>query len=104
MQVTKHKLIFISSSGVYPYEFATSVDQLKNAKELPPHAAFFSKVANTNISDADYAHANSVYKTFGCTDMLMYTELYCMLDVLLLAECFLSFREEVYNEFNLDCW
>jgi predicted RNA-binding Zn-ribbon protein involved in translation (DUF1610 family) len=59
--------------GVYPYEFATSVDQLRAAKELPPHTAFHSKVSNGNISEADYKHAQTVYEEFGCTDMLHYT-------------------------------
>lgn len=94
----------MSFAGVYPYEFATSVEQLKNCKVLPPHSEFYSKVANCNISTEDYEHAQAVFETFQCTDMLCYTELYCRLDVILLAECFLSFRAEVYGEFGLDCW
>jgi len=35
--------------------------------------------------------------------MMLFRELYCRLDVLLLAECVLSFREEIYAEFTLDC-
>lgn len=90
--------------GIYPYEYAVSVDQLRAAKTLPPHADFYSKVANANVTLEDYEHAQKVFQAFGCTDMLQYTELYCRLDTILLAECFISFRAEVYREFTLDCW
>jgi hypothetical protein len=59
--------------GVYPYEFAKSVQQLRDAKSLPEHANFYSSVANGNITAAEYGHAQRVYETFGCTDMLHYT-------------------------------
>jgi DNA polymerase type B, organellar and viral len=89
--------------GVYPYEFATSVEQLRACTRLPPHEDFYSKVANGNISDDEYRHAQTVWEMFQCNNMLDYTELYCKLDTLLLAECFLQFRNEVYSEFQLDC-
>ena len=35
--------------------------------------------------------------------MLDYTELYCLLDVFLLAEVMMSFRKEILKEAGLDC-
>jgi hypothetical protein len=69
---SEEKLLLLEK-GQYPYEWATSVEQLKNATELPPHEEFFSKVANSNISERDYAHAKKVFDTFQCQNMLEYT-------------------------------
>jgi hypothetical protein len=80
------------------------VEQLAAAKTLPPREAFHTKVANEGISEANYSHAQTVFSTFGCKNMLAYCELYCGLDVILLAECFTSFRNEVLEEVGLDCW
>jgi hypothetical protein len=100
---TSEQKRLLLQKGVYPYEFATSVEQLRAARQLPPREAFFSKVANAGVGDDDYVHATSVFTLFGCRNMLDYCELYCRLDVLLLAECFLSFRAEVLQELDLDC-
>jgi DNA polymerase type B, organellar and viral len=97
-----HKGLLLQK-GVYPYEFAQSVEQLRAATRLPPIEKFFSKVANTGVSPEDYRHAQEVYRKFSCENMLDYCELYCQLDVVLLAECLLSFRAEVEREFGLDC-
>ena len=97
------KKSLLLKKGVYCYEFATSVEQLRSCKEIPPHENFYSMVSSSNVSKEDYEHAKTVFSAFGCQDMLNYTELYCRLDVLLLAECVLSFREDVYQEFGLDC-
>jgi hypothetical protein len=64
---------------------------------------FFSKVANACVDDTDYAHAAAVFDSFKCRNILDYCKLYCKLDVLLLAECFLSFCDEVLQELGLDC-
>jgi hypothetical protein len=96
--------MYLPAIGVYPYDFATSVQQLKSAPSLPPIEKFFSKISNANISMENYSHAARVFEEFKCANMLDYCELYCKLDTLLLAECFISFREEVQTEFELDCW
>jgi hypothetical protein len=90
--------------GVYPYEFVTSLKKLKRTKTLPQLSDFFSKLTNSNISLEDYNHAKNVFKKFGCVDMLDYTELYCKLDVGILAEVVSQFREIIYQNFGLDCW
>lgn len=90
--------------GIYPYEFATSLKLLKKTKQIPEQKQFFSKLNNTGVSDEDYKHAQIVFKTFKCDNMLEYTELYCQVDTSLLAEVMESFRDEVFDECNLDCW
>jgi hypothetical protein len=89
--------------GVYPYEFATSINVLKNTKELPEIEKFYSNLTNTTVSEEDYKHGISVFETFKCKNMLEYTELYCATDTALLAEVMLQFREEILQEFGLDC-
>jgi hypothetical protein len=66
--------------GVYPYDFATSIDILKDTKELPPIEKFYSLLTNNTISEEDHDHAVSVFKAFKCDSMLSYTELYCQTD------------------------
>ena len=91
-------------SGVFPYEFAQSYSQLLTTTSLPSKQMFYSKISNADISDDNYEHAKNVFDTFECRNMIEYCELYCLLDVVLLAECFTSFREEVRKELGLDCW
>jgi uncharacterized C2H2 Zn-finger protein len=90
--------------GVYPYEFATNIDLLRSTKKLPPIEKFHSILSGTTVSEEDYKHAEEVYKAFNCESMMQYTEIYCATDTALMAEVMLQFREEVYREFNLDCW
>jgi hypothetical protein len=88
--------------GIFCYEYVSDVDQMRETSELPPHAEFYSRLNNGNVSDEEYRHAQTVFTHFKCSNLLQYCELYCELDVLLLAECFLSFRREVMDEFGLD--
>jgi hypothetical protein len=84
------------------YEFGTSVAQLRSATALPPREKFFSKVSNSGANEADYEHAKTVFAAFGCANVLAYCEVYCTTDVYLLAEAFLSFREEVIGYWGMD--
>ena len=47
--------------GLFPYEFVTSLDQLK-IPSLPPQEAFFGSIKNTGISDEDYAYCRQVWE------------------------------------------
>ncbi len=88
--------------GVFPYGIVKDHMQLLEMKSLPPREAFFSDLTQTHISEEDYAHAQRVFKVFKMDDMLDFAFLYVKLDVLLLAEAFLQFRNVILKEMNLD--
>ena len=98
---TRKKMLL--RKGVYCYEYVTSIEKLKCTKTIPHKKHFFSSLTNSNISDEDYAHAQKVFEEFKCKDMIDYTELYCCMDVGLLAEIVLQFRNLVFDNFGLDC-
>ena len=63
-------------------------------QELPPIESFSSSLGvGSHISIDDYRHAKSVWNTFGCSTMRDYINIYCQLDVLLLAELFSQFKD-----------
>lgn len=96
----KHLLI---RKGVYPYEWASSVNKLINQKTFPPISCFYSTLSKSIISQEDYLHGMKVFEAFQCANMLDYCHLYCRLDTILLAEAVLDFRKMVLKEFALDC-
>ena len=72
---SKEELELIGRKGLYPYEFIDSSEKL-TYPGLPPKEAFYSQVRLEGISDEDYQHAQTVYKTFNCKDFGDYHWLY----------------------------
>ena len=90
--------------GVYPYEWLDSVERL-NETQLPSKDAFYTKLTEQGISDVDYMHAQTVWRTFKMKTMRDYHNLYNQSDVLLLADVFENFREVCKENYDLDpCW
>ena len=89
---SKEELELIGRKGFYPYEFIDSSEKL-TYPGLPPKEAFYSQVRLEGISDEDYQHAQTVYKTFNCKDFGDYHWLYLKTGVLLLADSFENFRK-----------
>jgi len=87
--------------GIYPYDYIDCIEKL-NETQLPPKSAFYSKLNNTEISDEDYAHAQTVWKEFGCKTMRDYHTLYNISDVLQLADVFENFRDVCMEHYKLD--
>ena len=98
---SNNHLNLLLRKSIYPYEWVTSVEQLRNYKTLPPREAFYSKLSQKNISREDYNHGLKMYSLFNCQNMLDYTELYCKLDTLLLAEIVMTFRKLMHDHFQL---
>ena len=91
--------------GVYPYEFATSLEKLKNTKNIPKYEEFYSSLTSSNVSKDYYNYAKDVFRKFGCQNMMQYTLLYLESDTYLLADVFLEFRKKLMSKFGLDpCW
>lgn len=89
--------------GIYPYEFAESLEKLKNATTIPAREDFYNQLQIRHVKEEDYQHALKVFEVFKCDNMLDYTNLYCMLDTILLGEVMSVFRSMIHQEFKLDC-
>ena len=98
--VEKEKLLL--RKGVMCYEYIDSPTVLLE-KKLPPRAAFTSQLrGGEEISLEDYKHAERIWEAFKMKNMKDYLHLYCILDTLLLADCFEEFRNMSMTHFSLD--
>ena len=87
--------------GVYPYDFASS-PAVFNQTSLPPKCAFYNKLSDTNISDEDYEHAETVWNVFQMNNFGQYHDLYLKTDVILLRDVFENFRKMCQTYYQLD--
>ena len=74
------------SKGIFPYDFATSLDVLQKTLELPP--------IWDGVSEKEYELAKDIWKEMGCKSLLDYMLVYMKLDVFLLADVFQQFRRK----------
>lgn len=75
---------------------------MAKTKRLPSKEAFYSCLSEETITTENHDFAQKVWKTFGCRNLLDYTELYCKIDTILLAEIFQKFRNDMHKFSGLD--
>ena len=85
----------------FPYEFLDDEKKL-TLTSLPPPENFYSSLDNTNISQEEYKFAQEAWIDFKCKTLGDYLEQYCIIDVLLLADCFTSFRKHALSSYKID--
>ena len=91
----------LKGKGFYPYDWMDSIEKLK-VKIFPSHSLFFSMLKNKNITWDEYEKARKGWKAFNCKNMSDYTRIYCIRDVLLLADIFENFRKINIKEYDVD--
>jgi hypothetical protein len=89
------------SKQVYPYDYMTG-PEVYDETCLPPKEKFYDSLNDKHISDADYKHAQLVWKEFECKTLRDYARIYSISDSLLLADAFENFRTNAFNEMGLD--
>ena len=87
--------------GVFPYDYLTSAVVLDET-QLPAKASFYNTLKKTHISDEEYNHAQNVWRVGNCKTIRDYMTIYVTVDVLLLAEVYMSFRNTVFESYKLD--
>lgn len=101
-ELSSEKLDLLLRKTFFPYEYCTSLEKMRKTKKCPPLKAFYSSLSEKNISDDDYQFVKKTWKKFGCKNLIDYTEIYCKLDTILLAEVFQKFRKEMFAFSGLD--
>ena len=100
-RVIKGNTSLLTRKGVYPYDYVSSIDKLKENK-LPSKEDFYSKLNDEEILEEDYQHAINVWNTFNCQTPQDYHDLYLKSDVLLLSDVFENFRRTCLKHYKLD--
>jgi len=75
---------------------------MKETTSLPAAKDFYSSLSESKIAKKDHVFAQKMWKKFKCKNLIDYTELYCTLDVYILAEIFEKFRKDMMLFSNLD--
>lgn len=70
--------------------------------DLPDRNKFYSSISEKKISKTDYKFAQNVWKKFNVKNLTEYCQLYCCIDVLVLAEIMQKFRSTMMKFANLD--
>lgn len=100
--VEQEDIQYAIRKGIFPYEYVDSFEKFKETK-LPPREAFFSKIRGETVSVEDYNHAQNMWKHFEIKNLGEYSDMYLMIDVLLLTDIFEKFRNICFNTYKLDC-
>lgn len=95
------KFSLMARKGVYPYNYFDCLDRFHETC-LPPREAFRSDLTGADVSEGDYAHAQSVFKVFSMDNLWDYHDLYLLGDTLLLADVMENFRSATMSHFKLD--
>ena len=69
---------------------------------LPNKETFYNNLNMEDITDADYRHANKVFKAFKLKNLGEYHDLYVQSDTLLFADVFENFRNMCVKVNELD--
>ena len=73
-----------------------------NENSIPHKEAYYSKLNEEDISNADYAHVQNLWEVFKIKDIGDDHGLYVQNDTLLLADVFENFRDKCVEIYGLD--
>ena len=85
----------------FPYQWLTNENLLD--KELPTINKFYSSLKLHNVTKEEYNKTLNIYKKLGCKNVKDYLEIYMKLDITLQADIFNTFRNTIWNKFEIDC-
>ena len=85
----------------FPYEWLRRENIYD--KELPTIDKFYSSLKLQNISEEEYNKTLEICKKLKCKNIKEYLDIYMTLDVCLQTDIFNSFRNIIWDKFEIDC-
>ena len=101
-RLCKERMEMVLGKSFFPYEYCKSLETMQKTKKLPKRTDFYSTLSETSISKEDHCFAKKVWKEFEMKNLIDYTALYCKIDVVILAEVFEKFRDEMIKFSQID--
>ena len=101
LSLEAQSLLLSSGKQFLPYEYLSSLETLEETS-LPNKPSFYSSLTDSHITNADYSHALQVWNVCNCETILDYVKIYLDMDVGLLADIYLQWRETLLELFGLD--
>jgi len=95
------KFALINQKGEFPYDWFDGFDKLHDTA-LPPREAWYNKLTQEHLTDAEWARAQAVWQLWDCGSFGDYLDVYLAGDVCGLADVFEYFRREMHAEFGVD--
>ena len=103
--ITKKRFLdnfeLLKCKTAFPYEWLTKENIYD--KELPPIDKFYSSLKLRNIEKEEYNKTLDIYKKSKCKNVKDYLEIYMKLDICLQSDIFNSFRNTIWDKFEIDC-
>ena len=96
-----HNFELLKEKACFPYEWLTKENIYD--KELPLINKFYSSLKLQNISLKEYDKTLEIYKKLKCKNIKDYLEIYMKLDICLQADIFNTFRNTIWDKFEIDC-
>ena len=91
----------LKEKTAFPYELLTKENIFD--EELPSIDKFYSSLKLQNISQKEHDKTLEIYKKLECKNIKDYLYIYINLDICLQADIFNSFRNIIWDKFEIDC-
>lgn len=95
---------FLLRKGLIPWKMVSGRTILKEKRDNLPNdlKLYHSNLSNSTPSLEELQKAQEFYTQFKCQSLLDYLKIYCKTDVLILAEIFISMRNEIWQWAEID--
>ena len=90
----------LERTGVICYNYVDCF-ALLDEQALPPRAAFFNQLSESECMEADYAQAQQEFENFQCESLKDYMQLYFLCDIWMLSDVFQMIQNNSNNEYLL---
>lgn len=91
----------LMGKGIYPYSYMKSVANFEETK-LPGIEHFFNDLTEEPCTPEEYNNAKQVWDSYKIKNLGEWHDLYCLLDVTILADCLERTREILWDSYGLD--
>ena len=85
----------------YPHGLVKGLEDFWRIVTFPSREDFYDKLTETSISENDYLDAKEIYEVSGCQNLKDLHDLYLMLDVCFLGDCWKDFNARIYEDFQV---